>query len=1084
LQNTLLLNFSIRPTSPSLKAMKRHPWHLPLCAILIGTYASCFCTLILAQTPAVPYDIVYVRQARYGDNTNTTWPEVFHPARIDPGADLMLLHPNGTEEILEDCTNGSVTDPFISFDGQWCYYVLFPDVRLSQSNYQRDYLPYAGCDIWRIHLQSRQKERLTFQEWTPNNAAGKWTSDPVNAPSDKNRLGYGIINLGPCPLPGGKIIFSSNRNGFVPTKPFTTPALQLFVMDADGKNVEFTGRMNFGSALHPTIMRDGRVMFSSYESQGLRDERAWGLWSIYPDGRNFEPLLSAFYLGEAFHFMTQLSSGDLVIVNYYNLNNNGFGSLLKFPVHNNPLQPAFHDAFMTNAPYIVTGAETYTWNIQFPFEPKGIHSITPFTTGEDNAAPPNPAGGPRVGKFTHPSAAPNNDLLVVWTPGPANDLNRPTTIPYYDGGLYVIKGGGIINSPSQLVTLKNDPNYNEAWPRAVVSYRAVHGIEEPKKLPWLPNDGTVDPALPAGTPYALIGSSSFYKRESFPGWTLTPGKFDGLDVFNTTQNDQSPNWFIQGADAGKYTNSEIHAVRILAMEPNSHRSYGPQEGQKFYSHANERLRIMGEIPLRKKNAQGQTIIDPEGNPDTSFLAKIPADTPFTFQTINQDGIMLNMAQTWHQVRAGEKRVNCGGCHAHSQQPLDFNSTAAGQAGYALADLVNQTPMLTKNAQNATVVVNQPAGTVNVEFFRDIRPILQSKCTSCHNAAHESKLNLSDTSTIQGSNGTPSLPGDYRRLALDPNATWGHKAVINGGIWRQMNASRYIRKFQSRRSLLMWKIMGQRLDGWTNSSHPTETTPGDASTLPAGANRNDADLDYTGTIMPPPNSSVAPLTADEKMTIARWIDLGCPINFGQMESPQAGAYGWFLDENRPTLSISSPRPNMNPGPLSTLRVSVADAYTGVKSGSLSIKANFSVNGRSAGSELADLATQASSGVYSISLNPALQPSSTERLLTCKVEDNQGNVTECQTRFWVVQDKIEVKEVSGERMGEQRFRLRFADAKPDRPHRIRYSSSLTQLGGPWAEAQIISEAWTHKGECWAEVAVPAGAAQRCFFVVERE
>ena len=34
-------------------------------------------------------------------------------------------------------------------------------------------------------------------------------------------------------------------------------------------------------------------MFSSYEAQGLRDRRLWGLWSIYPDGRNWGPLMSA-----------------------------------------------------------------------------------------------------------------------------------------------------------------------------------------------------------------------------------------------------------------------------------------------------------------------------------------------------------------------------------------------------------------------------------------------------------------------------------------------------------------------------------------------------------------------------------------------------------------------------------------------------------------------------------------------------------------------------------------------------------------------------------------------------------------------
>ena len=48
-------------------------------------------TCAAAQTPQVNYDIVYVRQDRFGDQTFTWWPEVFHPARLDAGADLMLL---------------------------------------------------------------------------------------------------------------------------------------------------------------------------------------------------------------------------------------------------------------------------------------------------------------------------------------------------------------------------------------------------------------------------------------------------------------------------------------------------------------------------------------------------------------------------------------------------------------------------------------------------------------------------------------------------------------------------------------------------------------------------------------------------------------------------------------------------------------------------------------------------------------------------------------------------------------------------------------------------------------------------------
>ena len=36
---------------------------------------------------------------------------------------------------------------------------------------------------------------------------------------------------------------------------------------------------------------------------------------------------------------------------------------------------------------------------------------------------------------------PDNDVLLVWTPGPANNLLRPTPIPYYDGGIYLLPGG-------------------------------------------------------------------------------------------------------------------------------------------------------------------------------------------------------------------------------------------------------------------------------------------------------------------------------------------------------------------------------------------------------------------------------------------------------------------------------------------------------------------------------------------------------------------------------------------------------------------------------------------------------------------
>ncbi len=970
------------------------------------------------------YPIVYVRQPRFGDSTNTLWPEVFHPARIDPGADLMLLHPDGRDEVLVAAGEGAVTDPFVSFDAAWVYYSFF--YAPGQVNPQRD-LPFAGADIFRLHLATRRIEKLTrgydpanpkaplpVGEFTPHTGAGTWYQTPDGAyqpndvPGGFNRLGYGIFNLGPAPLAGGRVIFTSNRAGLVPPKGYTNPTLQLYVMDEDGGNVTPIAPLTLSSALHPTPLADGRVMFSSHEAQGLRDQRLWGLWTIDPDGRYWQPLVSAFHDAQAFHFATQLSGGDVVVVDYYNLNNNGFGALFRLPLEAPEGGPRFHPAALAaNPPIQQTVGGGFPYPFRMPFTPLGLRAITPFTHPQDEAAPLPKGGGPRVGKFTQPSAAPGGDLLVVWSPGPANDLDRPTPLPRYDAGLYLIRGGETVNGPDELVPIKNDPAYNEAWPRAVVPYRAIHGVDAPAELPSLPNDGRLHRELPAGTPYGLVGTSGFYKRESAPGWG--DQAWGGLDPFNTSENGPSSNWFTQGADDGRYTSDDIWAVRLVALEGHTHRSYGPGEGVHFVNFANERMHILGEIPLRKFDDDGQPVMDPEGNPDTSFLAKVPADTPFTFQTLDRGGRMLNMAQTWHQVRPGEVRTDCGGCHAHSQAPLAFERTAAARPDYAVWDLAHETPLLTGPADDPSLR-RVAAPLVEVEFSRDIRPILQRSCAPCHSdsapngSGPPGNLVLDDTTLYQGIAGLGigqdyrQYPGDFARLARDPNAKWGTKPVIRNGTWRTGNASRYVRMLQSRRSLLAWKVFGARLDGWTNADHPTESRPGDASTLPPGADPNQADLDFDGAPCPPPGSTAPPLTDDEKRTIARWIDLGAPLDFD-------ARYGWFMDDQPPALTISQPRPGAVAGPIPEIRFGLADAHSGIDPASVSVTASFAVAGRAPGAELADLARGVADGVFSVALDPPLAGGAAGTV-SVRVRDRQGNETRVERRFAVIGSGVRV------------------------------------------------------------------------------
>ena len=954
----------------------------------------------VAQSVPVDYDIVYVRAPRYGDQGFTRWPEVFNPVHMEPGADLMLLKPDGSEELLFSGGVGSVVDPVLSFDASEVYFSYFPDLRPQALNSQRADAPRLGADIYKLNLRTRTVTRLTHQTWTPPSGAANWSSNPLTPDQPKQyTLGYGIFNLSPCPLPGGKLMFSSNREGYMPNRNFTFPNMRLYRMDSDGSNVEAIGHLNIGSALHPTVLKDGRVMFASWESEANRDERTWSLWAINPNGTGWSPLMSAFNEDKALHFQTQLSDGRIAVVEYYNLNNAGFGSLLAFEPRNlasGALHGSSNRDDVSN-PAVRRGlwffepghpAHLQPRFKQYAFSPRNLTALSAFTHSDDTASSVD-LNGNYAGKVTHPAAAPNNDVLMVYSPGPANHLARPVFLPRVGGGIYLQRGGTPITSQNDLVLIKNSPLYNEMQPRAVVAYQRIYGQAEPLRVSELSNDGSAHASLPAGTPFGLVGTASMYKRDTKPGYSPSL-VYQGWDAFNTGENNTNSNWFTQGADAGKYGNSDIHAIRILAMEGVAHKSYGPLSNVVgFQQHGgNERYRILGEFPVRNSNLQGQPITDPDGNPDTSFIAKIPADLSFTFQTLDRDGLVLNMAQTWHQLRPGEIRTDCGGCHAHAQAPTDFAQTAAGRGETLVRDLTEQTPLLTQNPDGSPALRVVDARMVSVEYLRDIKPILSRSCISCHSASNmQGNLRLDDLSIVGGVENT------YNRLAKDPNAQYGYKPVIDGAIWRQQNASRYIRKFQARRSMLIWKLYGRRLDGWSNTDHPSESTLGQASTLPAGSDANDADIDFTGSIMPPPGSAPS-LSIDEKMLFARWIDLGAPIN---ENAAGAAAFGWDHDEQKPTATMGLPMPGRNAA-LNAFRFGFFDADSGINLSSLSLRANFNVNGNAAGTELAGLVVTSAPWVRTLPLNTPLAGLNNAEL-RLSVRDQLGNETLIVRRFSV-------------------------------------------------------------------------------------
>lgn len=220
------------------------------------------------ESVQVDYDIVYVRGERSGDKVHKRhYTDLSQPVTMEPGADLMLRHPDGSEELLAAGGVGAITDSFLSFDGQWVYYTRIYNLQnRSQWNPPRE-----GADIYKIHLPTRRVVRLTNQRFLPNTGAAEWSSDyrTPSAAEGRTHIEYGVFNMEPCPLPGGKIVFTSNRDAFRPAKGYPAIALQLFVMDdrdmdigedEDPVNLEKIGHLNISGALHPVVLQDGRIM--------------------------------------------------------------------------------------------------------------------------------------------------------------------------------------------------------------------------------------------------------------------------------------------------------------------------------------------------------------------------------------------------------------------------------------------------------------------------------------------------------------------------------------------------------------------------------------------------------------------------------------------------------------------------------------------------------------------------------------------------------------------------------------------------------------------------------------------------------
>ncbi|MDP5033271.1 hypothetical protein, partial [Paraglaciecola sp.] len=608
----------------------------------------------------VDYPIIYVRYPAEGYNSpfvNIPQGEKAYP--IQMGGSLVLWSPDAPEKILVDCGPCSVMDPMMSFDGKTVFYSL---------NINDDKKVYSW--LYKIHLTGDNAFtpiRLTFND----------DFDSKYYVANKNEEYYqshyfGIRDMAPVPLADGRVLFTSNRAGLTAFEslghnPHEVGSVQqLYVMDdheGERTNKELANikRLEAGTfhlAQHPIQLLDGRILFTTW--QDVADKYIYAmssLFTIHPDGSNLKQFTEPHDRNKFLdHFATQLSDQSVVSAYYYPSFDYGFGVLWRAPVDVDG--PEYFRHFQQPE----KDAQGYTKNRRY-FERKGTEIITTHSTPADVPSPG------LSGKYSMPSATKENGLLVAYSSGSVNHFGatckKRNVCESLKSGIYLINDAGktVISSPSQLVKIIDSPDYNEIWPRAVLPFSKIHGVSHPKILDEV---GQSDYRILKGEPSAIVGTSSMYNREPL-------GSNDDPFQANSSKRELNDgNWTIFGAEAGVFSNSDIYAVRIIGTPPkpftkpiskfkdnerwkSASRLIGKHDYdyivERFGSYHLESWEILGEFPLNYK-----AVIDDQGNPDSSWSAKIPSETPFLIQSLDKNGMTLNSELTWRALKSGEVRT--------------------------------------------------------------------------------------------------------------------------------------------------------------------------------------------------------------------------------------------------------------------------------------------------------------------------------------------------------------------------------------------------------------------------------------------
>jgi hypothetical protein len=818
---------------------------LDLSATLEGvtlTSSTDYTQLIVVPSEASTAGVVYTRQPRartqVGDSVileAANWQHTTDVGRLNGGmveSDVVIDDLNGNLDVIHNCTTSDevcvAQEARVSPDGTKIVYSVGYGNELTEI--QKD-----GVKLGIYEIPGLTHARLWIYDLASSN------SYPIPNHSD------GVINRQPDWLDNDTIVFASNAGNTYPYKNqfpvhqepgrcFNAPycvsqeygygpagrSMQIWTMNIDGTDARnLTPHEN--NALSPAVMTNGDILYSCWNAHGNQSHDAstsigpstsknkWWLCRMDGNGADSSVVLNAHktpYLktkgwltgttgGEgssqlrAIRSVAEIFKGKLAVSNYYRSNHVGSMGIIFGLDYNDP-----HVEGCSTAQCYSDGDNASTRTGSGRYVPSTLRAITPYGTDQDTDVRRD-SRGRALGKAGYPAPLSGSEFLITHARGScyegtlAVDANR-----YWTGGeptcqkaIYKVKVPMVTDpfDTSQMEMIAGGDEWQAFDARSMSTYQEIYGQPAPETPPPLDSESGCYLQVVDGRKAELSSARPY-------SWMTT--LYEQCSTQGCAVNTENP---------------EFHAQNMAALKV-----YLPEMWDMTYSGDNrdEYQNTLNNMGHKSISVLGSQALEEDG----SVKMRVPCETPLLMVGTDANGMVIAHDEMLHSLREGESRT-CHGCHdGHSEERAAQISESALERFMGTQAYATQ-PELPK--------AEPPIK------FPDVQPILEQRCTGCH----------------QDMNNADGLL--YSRLTQDfEQIDWpwmNAKLGVRGDFQlSRPYTSKWVAKF-ARDSLLYWKCMGSRQDGRADGQYPD-------------------DIDFG-----PTHDRVA--TLEECRLLGNWIDTG-------------------------------------------------------------------------------------------------------------------------------------------------------------------------------------------------------------------